>query len=96
MARVDHRDLRVRDASHANDALVEQFLQRADRVRVGDIGIGAVKLVQPNRLDSKPQGGRLRRLLEVRGVPVAQPRAIAGANQAALGRDKNVVRVTAI
>ena len=46
----------VGDSGHLDDALVEQLDHCADRVGVGNLGVGAVELVQADGLDAEALG----------------------------------------
>jgi hypothetical protein len=92
---VDLGDVRVRDARELDDALVEQVADRAHGVRVRHARVGAVELVEADRVDAEPAGRGLHGLLQVLGSAVLGPRAVARSQVAALRGDEHVGRVAA-
>jgi len=53
---VDLRDVGVRDADELNDSLVDQVAERADGVGICDVRVGAVELVETDRLYPEATG----------------------------------------
>jgi hypothetical protein len=86
-------DADVGDADLAHLALVLQFLQRPDRFLVRHPRVGAVQLVEVDRLDPQPPQRALAGLAQVLGPPFRLPLAGAGAQEAALGRDHQALGV---
>src|SRR6478672_9241220 len=74
-------------------ALVLQLGDRADRVGQRHRRVGAVKLVQRHLLQPEPSQAALADLAEVLRPAVGLPAVGARPDQAALGRDDQVVRV---
>jgi hypothetical protein len=83
----------VRDADVADLALVPQLLQRADRLRVGDLRVGAVVLVEVDAVDLQPAQRALAGGPQVLRVAVDRPLVRAGPLEAALRGDDEVLRV---
>ena len=75
---------------------VEEVGQGADRLGVGHRGIGPVVLVEADRLDAECDEGRLARLLEVGGVAVDGPAAVARPPVPSLGGDQHVIGGAAV
>ena len=90
----DLGDRGVGDARHVNHSLVEQFAQCPDGLLVGHAGVGAMKLVEADRLDTEACAGLSRRPLEVGWRAVAIPGATVAKEQPALGGDENLFGAT--
>lgn len=76
--RVDLCDVGVGDAGHEDHALVEEITDRAHRVGVRRGRVEEVELVQAHRVDARAASGLLGRTVEVPGVTVPGPGAVAG------------------
>src|SRR5690242_4877840 len=74
-------------------ALVLHFGDRADGLGQRHRRVGAVELVQPELPEPQPPQAALAGLAQVLGPAVGLPAVRARADQAALGRDHQVVRV---
>ena len=86
----------VRDAGHPDLPGVQQLGERADRLGVGDLRVGPVVLVEPDRLDAEPLQRRVAGGAQVLRRAVDVPGAAAGPGVAALGGDQHVGDVTAV
>ena len=80
----------VGEADPAHLALVLELLERADRLGVGDVRVGAVVLVEVDAVGAERLQRRLAGLADVLGAAVELPRA-AGPDVAGLGGDEDVV-----
>ena len=80
-------DAHVREADVADLPRLAQLLQRADRLRERDAGVGRVQLVDVDPLQPQPPQASFARLAQVLGAPVGLPSPRAGARVAALRRD---------
>jgi hypothetical protein len=83
----------VGDADVPDLALVLQLGERADRLGQRHLPVRPVELVQRDLLEPEPPQAALARLPQVFRAPVGVPAARAGPDQAALGRDHQVVWV---
>ncbi len=83
----------IGDADVADLALVLELLERRDRALVGHLRVGAVLLVELDRVEPQPPERALAGLPQVLGAAVARPLVRAGPSQPSLGGDQQVLRV---
>src|SRR5208282_331398 len=83
----------IRQADVTDLALSLELGDRADRFGQRHLRVRAVELVERYLLEPEPAQAALARLSQVFGAPVGVPAVRAGPDQAALGRDHQVVRV---
>ena len=81
----------VGDADPADLALVLELLERADRLGVGHVRVGAVVLVEVDPVGAERLQRGLAGALEVLGAAVELPAAVGRAGVAALGGDDHAV-----
>ena len=77
----------------ADLALAPELGQGADRLLVGDVRVGAMKLVEVDALDAQRAQAALERRAQVLRAAVRRPAPGAGAQQPALGGDHEAVGV---
>jgi hypothetical protein len=77
-------------------ARVEQLGQGAHGLLERHLGVGAVELVEPDRLHAEPAQGRVARPLQVLRAAVERPRPVARTRVAALGRHQHLGGVAAV
>jgi hypothetical protein len=81
----------VGDPGRLDHAFVNELGERAEGVGVSDLGVGAVMLVETDRLHAEPSRGGFRCFFQVLRPTVERPAAIRRTDVAAFGGDRLLV-----